>query len=192
MSEAAPARPALCEELRFLARRHPRATWTGRADLGALARFWLQRHEAFRELDTIIVSGSQAALDQRHDPARLRSWLGRHAQLLLWQLEEHHKVEDRHYFPLFRRIEPRLAAGFEVLERDHEALHAALAVIVQRANAVLTHGDDDRAGFRSALERFLDAQRELGQGLLRHLDDEEDLVIPLLLERGEGSLLEGG
>jgi iron-sulfur cluster repair protein YtfE (RIC family) len=184
----------LGEVLRFLARRHPRAGWAARAGLGAVARFWLARHQAFRELDEIIRSGSQAALDQGHYPARLRSWLGRHLQALLWQLEEHHQVEDQHYVPVFRRSEPRLAPGFEVLERDHEALHETLAVIALRANAVLTHGNDDRAAFafRGNLERFLDAHRELGQGLLRHLDDEEDLVIPLLLERGEGSLLGGG
>ena len=188
MSEAAGPRPPLNEELRFLARQYPRESWPGHANLGALARFWLQRHAAFRELDRIIRSGTQDALDQRHDPDRLRPWLGRHLQVLLWQLEEHHQVEDLHYFPVFRRIEPRLAAGFEVLERDHTALHETLAVIVKRANAVLGPGNGDPAVFRGALERYLDAQRELGHGLVRHLDDEEDLVIPLLLERGEGAL----
>jgi iron-sulfur cluster repair protein YtfE (RIC family) len=112
----------------------------------------------------------------------VRSWLGRHLQLLLWQLEEHHQVEDRHYFPVFRRLEPELAPGFAMLERDHEALHEALTVIVLRASAVLTPGDGDDAAFRGDLERYLDAHRELGRGLLRHLDDEEDLVIPLLFE----------
>jgi hypothetical protein len=76
----------LGEELRFLLRRHPRATWATRADLGALARFWLQRHHAFRELDALLRSGSQAALDERQEPARVRTWLARHLQLLLWQL----------------------------------------------------------------------------------------------------------
>jgi iron-sulfur cluster repair protein YtfE (RIC family) len=188
VSDEAERRPGLSEELRFLARQHPRASWPGHARLGALARFWLQRHAAFRDLDRIIGSGTQDALDQWHEPARLRAWLGRHLQLFLWQLEEHHQVEDLHYFPVFRRVEPRLAAGFEVLERDHAALHEALGVIVTRANAVLAPGPD-LATFRGALERYLDAQRMLGRDLLRHLDDEEDLVIPLLLERGEGALV---
>jgi iron-sulfur cluster repair protein YtfE (RIC family) len=182
MSAAAGARPALDEELRFLLRRHPRAGWATRADLGALAQFWLQRHRAFRDLDATLRSGSQAALDERHDPARVRSWLGGHLQLLLWQLEEHHQVEDQHYFPVFRRLEPRLAPGFELLERDHETLHEALTAIVLRASAVLTPGNGDHAAFRGDLERYLDAHRELGRGLLRHLDDEEDLVIPPLFE----------
>ena len=191
MSEASGPRAALGEELRFLARQHPREGWAGHARLGALASFWLQRHATFRELDQIIRSGSQTALDERHEPERLRGWLARHLQVMLWQLDEHHQVEDQHYFPVFRRIEPRLAAGFEVLERDHEALHDALDVIAVRANAVLAPGSSDPVAFRGALERFVDTQRELGQGLVRHLDDEEDLVIPLLLERGEGALLGG-
>ena len=188
MSEAAGPRPPLNEELRFLARQYPRESWPGHANLGALARFWLQRHAAFRELDQIIRSGTQDALDQRHDPARLRPWLGRHLQVLLWQLEEHHQVEDLHYFPVFRRIEPRLAPGFEVLERDHETLHETLSVLVERANQVLAPDNGDAAAFRGHLERYLEVQRHLGQGLLRHLEDEEDLVIPLLLARGEGAL----
>jgi iron-sulfur cluster repair protein YtfE (RIC family) len=191
VSEASGPRAALGEELRFLARQHPRAGWAGHIRLGAVASFWLQRHAAFRELDQIIRSGSQTALDERHEPERLRGWLGRHLQVMLWQLDEHHQVEDQHYFPVFRRIEPRLAAGFEVLERDHEALHGALDVIALRANAVLAPGSGDPVAFRGALERFVDTQRELGQSLVRHLDDEEDLVIPLLLERGEGALLGG-
>jgi iron-sulfur cluster repair protein YtfE (RIC family) len=188
VNEVAARGSALSEELRFLARLHPRESWPGHAGLGPLASFWLQRHQAFRELDEVLQSGSQDALDQQHEPQRLRAWLGRHLQVLLWQLQEHHQVEDHHYFPVFRRIEPRLAAGFELLERDHENLHETLAAIVERANAVLAPASDPGA-FHGALERYLDAQRTLGRELLRHLDDEEDLVIPLLLERGESALL---
>ena len=45
--------------------------------------------------------------------------------------------------------------------------------------------------FRAELARFRDAEVDLGRALLRHLDDEEDLVVPLLLERGE-AVLTGG
>jgi hypothetical protein len=92
---------------------------------------------------------------------------------------------------VFRRAEPRLAAGFELLERDHEALHTAIGGMVLRANAVLTAEVTDSARFRADLARFHDAHVELGRDLLRHLDDEEDLVIPLLLERGEHALTGG-
>jgi hypothetical protein len=176
---------ALGDELRVLARRHPRATWASHANLGGIARFWLERHEMFRRLDQIIRSGVEAALHERAEAADFKPWLAQHLRWSLGGLEEHHQVEDLHYFPVFRRAEPRLAPGFELLERDHEALHTAIGGIVLRANAVLTVEVTDSARFRAALARFHDAHVELGRDLLRHLDDEEDLVIPLLLERGE-------
>lgn len=191
MDESAGQRAALGDDLRILARRHPRATWAGHANLGQLARFWLHRHEMFRRLDEIIRSGTEAALERRMEAAAFNSWLSGQLGWLLWQLEEHHQVEDHHYFPLFRRAEPRLAAGFELLERDHVALHAGIGGIIGRANAVLAHEAPGRAAFRADLARFRDAQVDLGRELIRHLADEEDLVIPLLLERGEEFLLGG-
>lgn len=126
----------------------------------------------------------------RTEAADFKPWLGQHLHWLLNGLDEHHQVEDFHYFPVFRRAEPRLAAGFELLERDHAALHTAIGGIVLRANAVLT-AQTDSASLRDDLARFHDAHVELGRELLRHLDDEEDLVIPLLLERGEHAFTGG-
>jgi hypothetical protein len=56
---------------------------------------------------------------------------------------------------------------------------------------VLAHDGADLAHFRAGLAGFRDAELELGSLLLRHLDDEEDLVVPLLLERGEAFLTSG-
>jgi hypothetical protein len=95
-------------------RRYPRETWAGHANLGELARFWLQRHELFRQLDEVIRSGVETALEEGVDAAAFKPWLSRHLGWSLWQLEQHHQVEDHHYFPLFRRAEPRLAPGFEL------------------------------------------------------------------------------
>jgi hemerythrin-like domain-containing protein len=184
-------RTALGEELRFLARRHPRASWADHPRLGELARYWLARHALFRELDEILRTGSEAALAEAIEAAAFKPWLARHLQTLLWQLEGHHQVEDLHYFPVFRRAEPRLAWGFELLERDHDSLHTSLGDLAAHANRVLAQDGADRAHFRAGLARFHDAQATLGRQLRRHLDDEEDLVVPLLIERGE-DVLHGG
>jgi hypothetical protein len=191
MDDLTGRRTALGDELLVLARRHPRETWTTHANLGETARFWLRRHALFRNLDEIIRGGAEATLDQRTEAAQFKPWLARHLRSYLWQLEEHHHVEDHHYFPVFRRVEPRLSAGFELLERDHDALHTAVGGIVERANVVLAHQDPDGAAFRSDLARFREAHVDLGRELSRHLDDEEDLVIPLILEHGERSLICG-
>jgi len=170
-----------------LARLHPRETWLERADLGHTARFWLQRHAMFRQLDAIIRDGTEAALQAEPDDPAFGPWLAHYLRVFLGQLEEHHQVEDAYYFPVFRRVEPRLVAGFALLERDHEALHAAIGRIALRANAVL--GRERVADARTGLARFHDSQTLLGRDLIQHLDDEEDLVVPLLLERGERILL---
>jgi hypothetical protein len=178
-------------ELEALVRRHPRETWPSHANLGELARFWLQRHEMFRHLDALIRSGVESALEQRVDIATFRPWLRRHLGWSLWQLEQHHQVENHHYFPLFRRAEPRLAPGFELLESEHATLHLAIGGVIERATTVLASAAAGPESFRSDLARFHDAQINLWRTLIRHLHDEEDLVFPLLLERGEQALISG-
>src|ERR1700693_6260190 len=42
------------EDLRVLIARFPREHWQGHANLGEMARFWLSRHDMFRELATMI------------------------------------------------------------------------------------------------------------------------------------------
>jgi hypothetical protein len=164
-----------------LERIHPRAGWAEHPKLGGVGRFWLQRHDMFRQLDTILRDGLGAAVDGADDDPAFRPWLTRHLSFWFGQLQEHHHVEDHHYFPTFRRIEPRLAAGFELLEHDHLLLDAAIMRAMDLARAALAHEPVDRA----ALGRLRDAHVGMAGPLLLHLDDEEDLVIPLLIERGE-------
>ncbi len=47
-------------------------------------------------------------------------------------------------------------------------------------------GDADT--LRSRGDAYAAASGALLKGLIRHLDDEEDLIVPLILERGEDAL----
>jgi iron-sulfur cluster repair protein YtfE (RIC family) len=108
---------------------------------------------------------------------------------LVSNLHGHHQVEDYHYFPAFRAAESRLAAGFDVLDSDHDELQrtvtAALAALRElRAAAeqpTATSGDSAALAAR----QYVAAVGTLCRRLIRHLSDEEDLVIPLLIERGD-------
>src|SRR6202162_3033258 len=42
------------EDLRVLIAQFPREQWQGHANLGEMARFWLSRHDMFRELARMI------------------------------------------------------------------------------------------------------------------------------------------
>jgi hypothetical protein len=115
-----------------------------------------------------------------------RSGPGSRRAFFLSQLHAHHQVEDLSYFPLFRAAEPRLLTGFEVLERDHAVLHETIARLAGAANAFLRAGEPD--ALRASADRYARVTDELLSGLMRHLGDEEDLIIPLILDRGEGEL----
>ena len=41
-------------DLRLLIDRYPREVWQGHANLGAMAQFWLSRHDMFREIGTAL------------------------------------------------------------------------------------------------------------------------------------------
>ncbi len=109
-------------------------------------------------------------------------------QFLLSQLEVHHQIEDLHYFPIFRAADERLVRGFDVLEGDHHAIHADMAATAETANALLRALTGDADALKKCGDDHAVASGALLKGLIRHLDDEEDLIVPLILDRGEQAL----
>ena len=176
------------EDLRVLVARYPREQWQGHANLGEMARFWLSRHEMFRELATMIAAIEaqyrSGALPADEFPRQLVPRL----QFLLQQLGVHHQIEDLHYFPIFRAAEARLARGFDVLEGDHHAIHADMAATAETANALLRALAGEPDALKRCGDGYAAASGTLIKGLIRHLDDEEDLIVPLILDRGEAAL----
>lgn len=176
------------DDLRVLLARFPREQWQGHANLGEMARFWLSRHAMFRELASMI-SGIEArfregALSAAEFPHQLVPRL----QFLLSQLDVHHQIEDRHYFPIFRAADARLKRGFDVLEGDHHAIHADMDATAETANALLRALAANADTLTRCGEAYAQSSGALLKGLIRHLDDEEDLIVPLILERGEAAL----
>jgi len=180
MERSTPIR--LSEELLVLSRLYPRESWPG-ANLSDLARFWLGRHALFRRLDEAIRGMTSHLAQEQQDPLRLRISFAHTLETFLGGLEEHHTVEDQHYFPRFRLGEPRLAAGFDLLDRDHDRLHGAMLDLAACSAKALAVADPQARAFRDAMAACHAAQIGLGEDLLQHLDDEEDLVVPLLLDR---------
>lgn len=176
------------EDLLVLLRRHPRETWAGHLNLGATATFWLRRHGMFRDLGGALTQGTRAMRDDGTPPQAFRRWFAPRLRFFLGELEGHHHVEDVHYFPVFQRAEPRLRRGFEVLEGDHAIIHADLLACAESGGALLdalARGDDPA---RRASDAYAATAGRLLKRLMRHLDDEEDLVAPLILERTEAAL----
>jgi hypothetical protein len=173
--------------LRFLLERHPRATWPGARS--ASVAFWLDVHERLRR----DAAGLDAAGDEyrggRSSPAQLAVIAAPRLRGLAAAVQGHHQIEDFEYFPEFRRAEPRLAAGFDRLEREHAAfsrsVDAALTALAALHAAAERTEPASTATLELAAQRYVDAAATLSADLLRHLHDEENLVVPLLLECGE-------
>jgi hypothetical protein len=176
------------KELLVLLERHPRSTWP--AQRSASVTFWLEIHDHFRR-DCV---GLELAADDYRDHRRSASQLAVIAEPrlrgLIAGLHGHHQIEDFHYFPAFRRAEPRLARGFDLLESDHADLQrdvdAALGALKElRAAAESSTEGTAMAPHALAADRYIDAANRLCRRLCRHLSDEEDLVVPILLEGGD-------
>lgn len=176
-------RAKLPDSFRVLLADLPRTDWERHENFGGLTQFWLQRHLMFRQLSEMLISEAQAFRDREVPAADYAPRLSQVAGLFLGQLNEHHRMEDAHYFPQMIRLEPRLLAGFEILDRDHVVLEGGLNGLVEATNAVLRAMQTGRDGQdpAAALETSLSAFAPL---LERHLTDEEDLVVPVILKNG--------
>lgn len=175
----------------MLLEKYPREVWPTHANLGETAKFWLGRHNMFRELSAMLGKATADFREGTMPADAFRPFFAPRLQFFLQQLEGHHQVEDLHYFPVFRTAETRLVRGFDVLEGDHEEIHREIGAVVDAANALLQRMESDADARRTATDAYAATSDRLLQSLLRHLDDEEDLIIPVILDRGEGQLFSG-
>nr|WP_235971185.1 hemerythrin domain-containing protein [Palleronia pontilimi] len=167
------------DALRVLVEQLPRGTWEAHPNFSPLTRFWLDRHLMFRDVLGRLQDGTRQFLDGDADAQRYGRETARMAQFFLQELHAHHGIEDHHYFPVLQGLDGRLERGFALLDADHHALDGHLNGLAEGTNAMLTGlaGDDPRAG-AGALEARLDGFQQF---LDRHLVDEEDLVVPVIL-----------
>ena len=173
-------RTALPEPWRYLVEELPRDKWVG---LDQTAAFWLQMHGSFRGhqayMDGLVgqwrTGGDAAALHRQLIPA---------LQSFLQHLDGHHRIESGQYFPAFKQIEPRIERGIELLDRDHDAIHEVLEAMFRDGMAFHQAVMGQALDVSDRANRLGDLIEGAGRPLLRHLEDEEDIVIPLIQLRG--------
>ena len=181
------ARAGLPDPLRVLLETFPRPGWETHPHFSALTRFWLDRHLGFRRMHGILAGETEGFLDRGSDARVYANGLYRVAGTLLNDLHGHHHIEDDHYFPLLKALEPRLGAGFDLLETDHDALAEAIHDLAEATNAVLAAVRDGAPAEVAAGELGV-RLAGFGDLLHRHLTDEEELVVPVILNHPEAGL----
>lgn len=179
-------RTGLPEALQVLLKEHPREAWEADPKFNGLISFWLDKHMMFRKLGQEMQKESRAYLDGKADAGRFGQVVSHYGGMFVNHLHGHHQIEDHHYFPVLVTRDKRIERGFELLDADHHALDGHLNAFVQSANGAIEalQGDDPKAGAAA----FLTAVEGMDGLLTRHLDDEEDLIVPVILRYGTEGL----
>ena len=149
------------------------------------ARRWLHMHGGFRAHQAEMGAMVEAWRSSQVDIGGLHRSLIPALQQFLQHLDGHHRIESGHYFPALQQMEPRIAAGIDLLDRDHDAIHAHIEAMVRTGRALHETVKTGAADAGDRVERLAEVLDLAGPQLMRHLDDEEDIVIPLIALRGD-------
>lgn len=173
-------RPGLGDDLRELLFAIPPNEWPEHINYDGTAAFWQGVHRSLLAESDAFAGGLEQLIDMQAGEMQTglllndMRHLGRH---LLGHAHMHHHVEDDHYFPRFIERFPQLSRPIELLDSDHRVLEETLDAIgrhIEGFNAGKTGRDEIGAALGDA--------RKLERILKRHLADEEDIVIPALLQ----------
>lgn len=180
-------RNGLPDALRVLLDAYPRQGWTQDPGFDGLIRFWLDRHLMFRRIMAEMQSSTELLLDRKAGAQQFAGQVSRYGGMFVNGLHEHHTIEDTYYFPKLQQKDTRVAKGFDILDADHHALDGHLSAFVDAANGVLGRLDD-RGLLQTNAGAFKDRLTEMERLLNRHLTDEEELIVPVILKYGSADL----
>jgi len=186
-----PNRGGLPEEIAYLRAAHPRSGWPAHRNLGEMSRFWLSVHAELRRHGAQIGDALAAFRNEALDAASFERFFAPNMSHFLQHLDGHHRIEDAAYFPKFRSLDPRMAAGFELLEKDHALIQQQLVKSVGSARSLLASLSQSADAQHRTAEAHAEDYQVLREWLERHLSDEEELVIPAMLEYGERAISAG-
>lgn len=177
-------RDGLKDALAVLLREYPRESWKVHPGFDGLVRFWLERHMMFRRLLKMLTTETEKRLDHKTDPMVFKAHVSKLGSMLVGELNGHHNIEDAHYFPVLAKKDTRIAHGFEILDSDHHALDEIMHRYVKAASTVI-NADLQSASEIGKLPKETNVLEDL---LARHLIDEEELVVPVILKHSAGGL----
>lgn len=168
-------------EMQILLDEYPRDSWEAHPGFKEKTRHWLSAHRMFRRLAELVRTDAERYLDKNLSPEDYAGRLSYYGNALVGNLHGHHGWEDRSYFPELSAANPRFDAGLEVLEKDHADLDLILDQYTRTANRAikLIHLDESQA--RSEVGTLYDMSQAIEAFLKRHLSDEEELAVPIIL-----------
>ena len=166
-----------------------RDDWLTHDNYGPVAELWLKRHDGFRNMGNLLIALLKQFREDQLPAERFASILSPQLQGFLSELHTHNMVEDQQYFPALLNVEADLLPGFELLETDHADLHRRMEAVVLNATRLFTViRENDQDAILGATDTYERASIAMLMGLKQHLTDEEYLIMPVLLGRGEAEV----
>ncbi|MBE0359136.1 hemerythrin domain-containing protein [Pseudoalteromonas aliena] len=157
-----------------------RGKWHFHPKYHGKAQFFIHYHEGLMYTSSQILKALKSLLESQIAQFTIRSELKK-IEALCYQLfenaERHHLIEDHSYFPGFKKIEPKLAAGIDLLENDHKRLSTALFELKISLNQSLLMGFS-----YSTIGKLYQRAETVDLILTQHLYDEEEIIIPIFLK----------
>lgn len=171
----------LPQELHFLHNQYPRASWEGHENFKEKTRNWMGAHQMFRQLAELNRENFEKFLDKSLSEQEFTARLSYYGGAMVNNLHGHHSWEDRNFFPELSRADNRFDRGLEILEADHEDLDMSLDHFVETANrAIKLMSLDENQAYEEAA-KALEWNIRIENLLKRHLADEEDLIVPIII-----------
>ncbi len=169
------------EEMHALLRDYPREAWAAHPGFREKTRHWLGAHRMFRQLSAAVRKDTESYLNGDRDPQDYAGRLSYRGNALVGNLHGHHGWEDHSYFPELSAADPRFDAGLEILEKDHAALDVVLDSFTRTANRAIKLVQLDETAARDEAGKLHGVAETIEAFLERHLSDEEELAVPIIL-----------
>ena len=168
-------------EMQVLLADYPRDSWEAHPGFGEMTQNWLRAHQMFRQLSQVTRKETERYLDKTRGADDFAARLSYYGGALVSNLHGHHGWEDHSYFPELSAADPRFDAGLEILEKDHEDLNIVLDSFTEVANRAIKLIQLDETQARDAAGKLHGVAETIEAFLVRHLSDEEDLAVPIIL-----------
>jgi hypothetical protein len=168
-------------EMQSLLRTYPRDAWEAHPGFKEKTRHWLGAHRMFRQLSASVRKDTESYLNGDKDAQDCAGRLSYRGGALVGNLHGHHGWEDHSYFPELSAADPRFNAGLAVLEKDHADLDVVLDSFTRTANRTIKLIQLDETAAREEAGKLHGVALTIEAFLQRHLTDEEELAVPIIL-----------
>lgn len=168
----------------------PREQWAQTPGFHEEPQFWLHIHQGLLQASATLPEHCEALLnnpDMDPEGGEFRGIFEFSSQLV-HHAHQHHHIEDSHFFPLFAQRFPALIHPLTLLDGDHRVLSEVLDDMEKAANlmrAELAEPSKSVHTWQKLTENMLAAATSLDTLFRRHISDEEEICIPIMLKMSQ-------